>query len=186
MGSLHFLSPHCCVFRLMSSLLGPGSLLGPWHLGLYSGYPQFLLPHRYKLPLKILTLYTSPPFPPISELIPFFTSPSSLPSTTLSSSTFQYSFLPPISVELYHPHMDVVFLLLGFHMVCELYHGYSKHLLTKLHLSVSTCHRCSFYQLRVIFSTSKHLPTNFMKSLFLMADTTPLYNISHFLYPLLC
>ena len=82
--------------------------------------------------------------------------------------------------------MDVVFLLLGFHMVCELYHGYSKHLLTKLHLSVSTCHRCSFYQLRVIFSTSKHLPTNFTKSLFLMADTTPLYNISHFLYPLLC
>ena len=41
--SLQVLSPFCWVLWLMSSLLGPGNLLGPWHLGLSSGYPQILL-----------------------------------------------------------------------------------------------------------------------------------------------
>jgi len=45
--SLQVLSPLCWVFRLMSSLLGPGNLLGPWHLGLSSGFPQFPTPHCY-------------------------------------------------------------------------------------------------------------------------------------------
>jgi len=38
------------VFWLKSSLLSPGNFLGPWHLGLSSGYPQFsffLLLHTY-------------------------------------------------------------------------------------------------------------------------------------------
>jgi hypothetical protein len=38
--SLPVLPPLCGVFQLMSSPLGPGSLLLSWHLGLPSGYPQ--------------------------------------------------------------------------------------------------------------------------------------------------
>ena len=38
------LSPLCWVFQLMSSSLGPGNLLHPWHLGLSSGYSQCPIP----------------------------------------------------------------------------------------------------------------------------------------------
>lgn len=37
--SLQVLSTPCWVFQLKSSLMGPGNLLGPWHLRLSSGYP---------------------------------------------------------------------------------------------------------------------------------------------------
>jgi hypothetical protein len=40
--SLHILFPLCWVFQLMSSLLSPGILLGPLHLWISSGYPQFI------------------------------------------------------------------------------------------------------------------------------------------------
>jgi hypothetical protein len=64
--SLQVLSPLCWVFQLMSSLLNPGNLLGPWHLGLSSGYPQSPLPHvlhsSYQIPDP---LYFSPSSPHI-------------------------------------------------------------------------------------------------------------------------
>jgi len=60
----------------MSSLLGPGDLLGPWNLGIFSGYYQFPLPHCYTPTFKFLTLCTSPLSPPMSELVPLFPSPS--------------------------------------------------------------------------------------------------------------
>ena len=67
--SLQVLSPLCWVFQLMSSLLGPGNLLGPWHLGLSSGYPQFPIPHCYTPLFKFLTLCTSPLSPLLPHLI---------------------------------------------------------------------------------------------------------------------
>jgi hypothetical protein len=44
------------VFPLISSLLGPGNLLGPWHLGLSNGYPQFpiLLTHLKNINPELL------------------------------------------------------------------------------------------------------------------------------------
>ena len=69
--SLQVLSPLCWVFQLMSSLLGPGSLLLSWHLGLSGGYPQFPIPHCYTPLFNFLTLCTSPPSPPIPDSSPF-------------------------------------------------------------------------------------------------------------------
>ena len=92
--SLQVLSPLCWVFQLMSSLLGPGNLLGPWHLGLSSDCPQFHLPHCYIPPFKFLILCTSHQSPPISDLALLFLSPSSLPdpSLPLLPKDYFYSF----------------------------------------------------------------------------------------------
>ena len=46
MWSLQVQNPLCWVFQLMSSHLGPGELLLSWHLGLSSGYSQFLATPR--------------------------------------------------------------------------------------------------------------------------------------------
>ena len=73
--SLQVLSPLCWVFQLMSSLLGPGSLLLSWHLGLSGGYPQFPIPHCYTPLFNFLTLCTSPPSPPIPDSAPLFPLP---------------------------------------------------------------------------------------------------------------
>ena len=79
MWSLHFLYLLCWVFQVMLSLLSPGNLLGPWHMGLSSGYPQIPLPYCYS-PFKFLTLCTflyqhpirtSSPFPVSSSLPPY-------------------------------------------------------------------------------------------------------------------
>ena len=70
--SLQVVSPLCWVFQLMSSLLGTGALLLPWHLGLSSGYPQFSIRHCYTPPFNFLTLCTSLPSPPTPDLAPFF------------------------------------------------------------------------------------------------------------------
>jgi hypothetical protein len=56
--SIGFLSL-CWVFQLMSSLLGPGSLLISWSLRLSVGYPQFPIPHCYTSP-DALTSSLSP------------------------------------------------------------------------------------------------------------------------------
>jgi hypothetical protein len=74
----------CCVFWLMSSLLGPGNLLLPWHLRLSSGYPQFPIPHCYTPPFKSLIISTSLPTPPTADLFPLFPLPPlSLPGPFL-------------------------------------------------------------------------------------------------------
>jgi hypothetical protein len=64
----------------------------------------------------------------------------------------------------------LVFLLLEFHVFCELYLGYSE-LWANIHLSVSTYHVvfiCDWVtSLRTISSRSIHLLKNFINSLFL-------------------
>ena len=74
----------------MSSLLGSGNLLGPWHLRLYSGYTQFPLPNGYRPPFKWLSLCSSSPSPPISEPEP------PLPPTLLSLPDPSLLLLPNI------------------------------------------------------------------------------------------
>lgn len=76
---LQVLSPICWLFWLMSSFLGPGNLLLPWHLGLTSGYPCFPILHWYTPPFNfwpsvLLLPSLSPPTPD-----PFPPSPFSLP-----------------------------------------------------------------------------------------------------------
>jgi hypothetical protein len=87
--SLQILSLLCWVFWLMTSPLGPGSLLHPWHLGLSSGFPQFLpTPHPYfyiflfslLALISLLSLFISDPAPPFSLPLPF--PPRSLPPST--------------------------------------------------------------------------------------------------------
>jgi hypothetical protein len=71
--------------------VGPGNLLHPWHLRLYSGYSQFPLPYSYIPTLKFLTVCTSPLFLPHLILSPIFLpSPLSLPRLFLP--------LPPVII----------------------------------------------------------------------------------------
>ena len=89
-GFLQVLSPLCWVFQLISSLLGPGNLLGPWHLGLFSGYPQFPIPYCYTSLFNFLK--NSMQFPvflphllPYLLLLPFFLPcPLSLPDSSVT------------------------------------------------------------------------------------------------------
>jgi hypothetical protein len=64
-------SPFCCVFQLMSSPLGPGSLLHPWDLGLpsvsRSSWPTVFLFILKALWISLLSLPLPGPAPP-----PFF------------------------------------------------------------------------------------------------------------------
>ena len=78
------LPPLCCVFRIMTSLFCPGSLLGPRYLGISNGYTQ-----SPSSPFKILKACTSLPFPAVSEPDPAFLSPSSFACRSLSPSSFQ-------------------------------------------------------------------------------------------------
>ena len=87
--SLQVLSPLRWIFRLMSSPLGTGNLLLPWHLGLSSSYP---VPHPSMQ-------YTPVKFPELSLLPhlilpPFFPSPFPLSPWSLPSSTFCDYFVP--------------------------------------------------------------------------------------------
>ena len=88
--SLQVLSPLYWVFQLMSSLLGPGSLLLSWHLGLLGGYPQFPI---------LATHFCSISWPLYISLIsshnwscyPYFPSP---PKSLLPSASHDYC-VPP-------------------------------------------------------------------------------------------
>jgi hypothetical protein len=51
--SLQALSPLCCVSWLRSNLLALRSLLLPWNLGLFSGYPHSNIPHPLLLHISI-------------------------------------------------------------------------------------------------------------------------------------
>jgi hypothetical protein len=66
----------------MSSLLGPGSLLLSWHLGLSGCYPLFPISYCYTPLFNFLTLCTSPSSPPTPDPAPCFSStpPFFLPS----------------------------------------------------------------------------------------------------------
>ena len=101
MWSLHILSPPCCVFRLMSSFLGPRNLLGPWHLRLYSGYPHIQTPFQITDPLYFSSIssniWTNTPFY-LLHLSPF---------QNLLFLYFSRFFSSHISIELYHPHIGL-------------------------------------------------------------------------------
>jgi hypothetical protein len=67
----------------------------------------------------------------------------------------------------------LVFLLLEFHVACELCLGYSD--LLGYYPLISECISCVFFcdwvtLLKMILSSSIHLPKNFMNSLFLIAE----------------
>ena len=125
----------------MSSLLGPGNLLGPWHLRLSSGYPQFPLPHCYTPPFKFLTLCTSPLSPSISEMFFPFPSFCSLPPRSLSPSAFQRLFFPLLSRTVTSTlWCDLVSSWILYGLSCM---GILNFILANIHL-VSTYHVCSF------------------------------------------
>ena len=71
-------TPFCSAFQLILSLLGPGSLLLSWHLGLSGCYPQFPIPHCYILLFNFLTLYNLVHLLPYLILPLFIPFPSSL------------------------------------------------------------------------------------------------------------
>jgi hypothetical protein len=84
----------------------------------------------------------------------------------------------------------MVFLLLEFYVVCELYLGYPE--LLSYYPLISECLPCVFFcdwvtSLRVIYSRSIPLSTNFMNS-FVFNSCVVFYcvNVPHFLYPFLC
>jgi hypothetical protein len=72
--SLQVILSLCWVFQLMSSPLGPGSLLLSCHLGLSGGFLQFI-PHCYTSLFNFLTFCTSPPSPPTPDPAPSFSPP---------------------------------------------------------------------------------------------------------------
>ena len=129
--SLQVLSPLYWVFQLMSSLLGPGSLLLSWHLGLLGGYPQFPI---------LATHFCSISWPLYISLIsshnwscyPYFPSP---PKSLLPSASHDYCVPPSKKDKSIH---TLVFLLLELHMVCEVYCGYSKLFFLNIHLLWAT------------------------------------------------
>jgi hypothetical protein len=140
--TLQVLSPLCWAFQLMSSLLDPGSLFLSWHLAFFGGYPQFPIPHCYTPLFNFLTLCTSPPSPPIPHPVPLF------PPLPLF-------FLPSPSHPL--PPMVILCPLLGRTEASTLWSSFFlsfiwsvscimgiPSFLSKIHLSVSTYHMCSF------------------------------------------
>lgn len=94
--SLWVLSPHCWVFQIMSSPLGPENLLCPWCLKLSSD--PLPCPHT---PLLHISIHSPGPvdFSPVSSHIwscypPHFPSPLLQPSSLYSSASHNYS-VPP-------------------------------------------------------------------------------------------
>jgi hypothetical protein len=130
-------SPLCWVFGLMSSLLGHGNYLGPWHLGLSSGYSQFPLPHCHTPTFKFLTLCISLPselphlFPlPLLTLpdpsLPLLPTDCSLPPTkycsiyTLVWSSFILDFILSVGCTVGIPSLFLanIYLFVSTYQVC--------------------------------------------------------------------
>ena len=87
-----------------------------------------------------------------------------------------------------HWSIHTLVFLLRFHVVCELNLGYSE--LLGYHPLISEYILCVFVcdwvtSLRMIFSSSIHLPANFTNSLFFNSWVV-LHCVFHFLYPFLC
>jgi len=138
--SLQVLPSLYWAFQLISSLLGPGSLLLSWHFGLADGYPQFPIPHCYTPLFKFLTLYIIPS-PPIPDPAPFL---SPFPSLFLPSC---FHPLPPLSIFPLLRKTEAStfktssFLSFMWSVNCIL--GIPS-LWANIHLSVSAHHVCSF------------------------------------------
>jgi hypothetical protein len=92
---LQVLYPLCWVFQITSSLLGPGKLLLPWHLGLSGGCTQFPIPHCYTPLFDFPALCTTPLSPSILDTAPFFLFPSCLPPNSLLPSNSHDYFVSP-------------------------------------------------------------------------------------------
>ena len=121
--SLQVLSPLCWVFQLMSSPLGPRSLMHPLFLGLSSDTsPPHSPPPLPHILFILLALWTSFLSLPILDPVLPFCCPFPLPPRSLSPSA-SCDYFVPSSRWNWSIH-TLAFLLDKLHMVCELYLGY--------------------------------------------------------------
>jgi hypothetical protein len=165
--SLQVLFPLCWAFQLISSLYGSGSFLLSCHLRLAGGYPQFFLHHCYKPLFKFLILWISPPLSSYTWSCPPFPHPSSIPPKSLPQSTYHEYFALLLRNE-ESTFWSFFFLSFIWSVNCIL--SISR-FWANIQCSVTTYHGlfCDWAtSLRMIFSSSIHLPKNFMKSLFLI------------------
>jgi hypothetical protein len=91
---------------IKSSPLGPGSLSFPWGLGSSTEYPQLLILPRYIFFL-ILAFRASLWSPPVTDTVPFISSPSSLPPRS-PSLHLPGSSSSPLNAGLKHPHAGLL------------------------------------------------------------------------------
>jgi hypothetical protein len=140
---LTVLSPLCWEFQLMSSTLGPESLLYPWCLGLFSGSP----PLSYPSPLLHVSIDSPGPlvFSPIFShtwTCPTFFLTSSLsylgPSLPLPPVIILFPLLPGINTSMLWPS----FLLSIIWSVSYIMGTLSFWI--NIYLSMSTYHECPF------------------------------------------
>jgi hypothetical protein len=155
----------------MSYLLGPGSLLLSWYLEFSGGYPQFPIPHCYTPLFNFLTLCRPSQSPPIPDPAhfpppPLFLLPS--PSHPLPSVSILFPLLRRTEASTLWSSFFLSFI---WSVSCIL--GFLS-FLPNIYLSLSAYHVCSFCDLltslRTIFSSSIHLPKNFINSLSLIAE----------------
>ena len=140
--SLQVLPPLCWAFQLISSLLGPGSLLLSWHLGLAGGYPQFPIPHCYTPLFKFLT----PCISSLSPLIPVHAHlfppphPFFLPSTShpLLSISILFPLLRRTEASTFWPSFFLSFIW-SVNCILVILSFWAN-----IYLSVSAYHVCSF------------------------------------------
>ena len=161
---------------MKSSSLDPGTFMLPRHLGPSSSYLQFLSSQCYTFLFDLLTLSHTLQYLILSPYFLTLHFPFQFPLPLLPLIT-----LFPPSIQDWSIHTQV-FLLPKLHMICWLYHGHCE-LLGKYQL-MSVYIPCVFFGVWVtslrIFSSYIHLPTNFMKSLFLTAEWYSI--VPHFLY----
>ena len=168
--SLQVLSPLCWVFWPMSALLGPGKLLLPWNLGRSSDYPPSspspTATYLYSIswPSDLLSC----PFPYL--VLSPFSFPLLSPSQVPSSLCLLWLFCSPFHVGLKHSHFSPLSFrtLYGLWVVSWEFWALGQ-IFTNQWVYTTSVLLCLGY-LRMIFSSFIHLPENFMKSLFLIAE----------------
>ena len=170
--STGFISPYSCITAKVN-------LIGSYepHVSLVSWTPQWLssVPHSHcnLILFNFLTLYLSHVSSRFLHCHPISSS-SFLPLLSLSPSISHNPLVPPSMQDwIIHP---LIFLSSTLHMVCRLYHmhcellGYYPLWVTIYHVWILCMCVCAWVtSLRMIFSSSIHLPANFTKSLFLIA-----------------
>jgi hypothetical protein len=154
--SLQVVSFLCCLFLMMSSLLGPGSLLLPDSAS--SSSPTGTYFYSISGPSALLSC----PFQYFILNPPFF--PLLFPNQNPASFYLLWLFSFPFCVWVKHPHYHFI---LKLHMVFGLYYGYYE--LWSWYPYISEYIPCVLFyvwvsSLTMIFSSSIHLPANVMKS----------------------
>ena len=167
--SLQVLSPLCWVFQLISSAVGPGNLLLPWFMGHSSGYPQLSILDCYMFLFIFLILCTS--------LLLLF-----MPDPALSFFPPHPLSFPGISIPL--PPVIILFFLLNKTEASTLWTSFVLNLMCFVNCIMHGCSEfwweypfiCQYILcvlfgvwvtwLSMIFSSSIHLPANFMSLFF--------------------